>query len=60
MAAYPYIKLGVYYKDTGATFSFFKKTYSKSHAAPSVIGWLVIFGYISTLALYAYTFHPIF
>ena len=56
LAAYSYIKLGLYYKDEGATFAFFKKTYPKSHVAASVIGWLVVFGYISTLALYAYTF----
>ncbi len=56
LAAYSYVKLGRYYKDEGATFSFVKKTYPDSHFAPSVIGWLVVFGYISTLALYAYTF----
>lgn len=56
MAAYSYIKLGVYYKDEGATYSFYKKTFPKSPFAASMIGWFVIFGYISTLALYAYTF----
>ena len=56
MAAYSYIKLGVYYKDEGATYSFYKKTFPQSHFAASIIGWFVIFGYISTLALYAYTF----
>lgn len=56
LAAYSYIKLGLYYKDEGATYSFFKRTYSGSHIAASVIGWYVLFGYISTLALYAYTF----
>jgi amino acid transporter len=55
-AAYSYIKLGVYYKDEGATYSFFKKTFPASPFAASVIGWCVTFGYISTLALYAYTF----
>ena len=55
-AAYSYIKLGIYYKDEGATYSFFKKTFPKSHFAGSLIGWWVIFGYISTLALYSYTF----
>ncbi|MBI1425609.1 MAG: amino acid permease [Gammaproteobacteria bacterium] len=55
-AAYSYIKLGVYYKDEGATYSFYKKTFPSSPFAASVIGWWVIFGYISTLALYAYTF----
>ena len=55
-AAYSYVKLGVYYKDEGATYAFFKRTFPKSHLAASVIGWYTIFGYISTLALYAYTF----
>jgi len=56
MAAYSYVKLGVYYKDEGATYSFYKKTFSNSPFAASMIGWWVIFGYISTIALYAYTF----
>ncbi len=56
LAAYSYIKLGVYYKDEGATYSFYKKTFPQSPFAASLIGWWVIFGYISTLALYAYTF----
>ena len=56
LAAYSYIKLGVYYKDEGAAYSFYKRTFPKSPFAASLIGWCVIFGYISTLALYAYTF----
>jgi amino acid transporter len=56
LAAYSYIKLGVYYKDEGATYSFYKKTFPNSPFAASLIGWWVIFGYISTLALYSYTF----
>lgn len=56
LAAYSYVKLGVYYKDEGATYSFYKKTFPNSPFAASLIGWWVIFGYISTLALYAYTF----
>lgn len=55
-AAYSYVKLAGYYKDEGATYSFFKKTFSHSHFSASVIGWYIVFGYISTLALYAYTF----
>jgi len=55
-AAYSYVKLGVYYKDEGATYSFYKRTFPSSPFAASLIGWWVIFGYISTLALYAYTF----
>ena len=56
LAAYSYIKLGVYFKDEGATYSFYKKTFTSSPFSASLIGWWVIFGYISTLALYAYTF----
>ncbi|GHF12675.1 hypothetical protein GCM10017044_03300 [Kordiimonas sediminis] len=56
LAAYSYIKLGVFYKDEGATYSFFKRTFPGSHIAASLIGWWVMFGYISTMALYAYTF----
>ncbi|MGB2693355.1 MAG: APC family permease [Thermodesulfobacteriota bacterium] len=56
LAAYSYIKLGVYYKDEGASYSFYKKTFPNSPFAASLLGWWVIFGYISTLALYAYTF----
>ena len=56
LAAYSYVKLAVYYKDEGATYSFFKKTFSRSHFAASAIGWFIVFGYISTLALYAFTF----
>jgi amino acid transporter len=55
-AAYSYVKLAVLYKDEGATYSFFKKTFPRSSFASSSIGWLVVFGYISTIALYAFTF----
>ena len=56
LAVYSYIKLAVYYKDEGATYSFYKRTFPRSTFGASLIGWWVIFGYISTLALYAYTF----
>lgn len=55
-AAYSYVKLSGLYQDEGATYSFFKKTFPKSGFAASAIGWLITFGYISTLGLYAYTF----
>lgn len=59
-AAYSYVKLALLYKDEGATYSFFKKTFPHSYFASSAIGWLIIFGYISTLALYAFTFSTYF
>jgi amino acid transporter len=56
LAAYSYIQLALLYKDEGATYSFFKKTFPRSHFAASLIGWCITFGYITTIALYAYTF----
>ena len=55
-AAYSYVQLGIYYQDEGATYSFYKKTFPASPFSASLIGWWFIFGYISTLALYSYTF----
>jgi amino acid transporter len=55
-AAYSYVQLAKLYRDEGATYSFFKLTFPDSPVAASMIGWVVIFGYISTLALYAFTF----
>lgn len=56
LAAYSYVKLGLYYRDEGATYSFYKRTYPQSLFSASAIGWFITFGYISTLALYGYTF----
>ncbi len=56
LASYGYVKLGLYYKDEGGSYSFFKRTFSDSHLAGSFIGWYTIFGYVSTLAIYSYTF----
>lgn len=55
-AAYSYVKLALFYKDEGATYSFFKKTFPRSQFSAAVIGWFISFGYITTLALYAFTF----
>jgi amino acid transporter len=55
-AAFSYARLAAYYEDEGATYSFFKKTFPGAPGAAAIIGWLVVFGYISTLALYAFTF----
>ncbi|MCB9092069.1 MAG: amino acid permease [Halobacteriovoraceae bacterium] len=60
LAAYSYSKLAVYYKDEGATYSFFKKTFPNQMFARAYVGWLIVFGYISTLALYAFTFSSYF
>jgi len=59
-AAYSYVKLALFYQDEGATYSFFKKSFPNNKLASSIIGWLIVFGYISTLALYAFTFASYF
>jgi len=56
LAAYSYVKLALYYMDEGAAFSFVRKSFPQRHFAASLIGWGVSFGYVSTIALYAYTF----
>lgn len=56
LAAYSYVKLGVHYRDEGATYAFFKRSFPGHDFGAALIGWWVIFGYISTIALYAYTF----
>lgn len=56
LAAYSYVKLGVYYRDEGATYAFVKRSFPGHDFLAALIGWWVVFGYISTLALYAYTF----
>lgn len=55
-SAYSYSQLAKYYQDEGATYSFFKRTFPQQKFAIASIGWLIVFGYMSTLALYAFTF----
>lgn len=56
LAAYSYVKLGQYYLDEGATYALFRRSFPGAPRAGATVGWWTIFGYISTLALYAYTF----
>lgn len=56
VAGIPYARLTRLYEDEGATYSFFKRTFPGSPVAASVIGWLVVFGYVATLGLYSLTF----
>ena len=54
LAAYSYVKLGLYYKDEGATYSFFKRTYPGSDSSASAIGYFIFWlhKYFSALRLY--------
>ena len=53
--AYSYVELGVYYKEEGATYSCIKQTFPDHLSMASLVRWLVIFGYISTISVYFYT-----
>ncbi|SFL92499.1 APC family permease [Shimia aestuarii] len=56
LAAYSYVKLALFYRDEGATYAFFKRSFPGHDFAAALIGWWVVFGYIATIALYAFTF----
>ena len=60
LAAFSYAKLAFYYKDEGATYSFYKRTFPDNSFSIALTGWLISFGYISTLALYTFTFASYF
>ena len=56
LAAYSYVKLALYYRDEGATYAFYKRSFPGHDLSAALIGWWVVFGYIATIALYAFTF----
>ncbi len=56
LAAWSYVKLALLFMDEGATYAFVKRAFPARAFAAALIGWWVVFGYISTIALYAYTF----
>lgn len=56
LAAYSYVKLALFYRDEGATYAFYKRSFPGHDFSAALIGWWVVFGYIATIALYAFTF----
>ncbi|VAX23791.1 hypothetical protein MNBD_NITROSPINAE04-1738, partial [hydrothermal vent metagenome] len=55
-AGYSYIKLALCFHSDGASFTYLEKAFPKSPNIPGIAGWIVIVGYVGTLALYAFTF----
>lgn len=55
ITAYSYIKLTHYFEEGGGVFSFIEHTVKNRHVA-GLVGWLLIIGYIGTIAMYAYAF----
>jgi len=53
---YSYVKLAVAFHSDGASFTYLEYAFPEHKFIGAIIGWMVIIGYIGTLALYAFTF----
>ncbi len=50
-----YARLGMRYQSSGGSFTFLEHAFANQNVA-AIGGWLLLVGYIGTMALYAYTF----
>ncbi len=50
-----YARLGLHYQSDGGSFTYLEKAFRSRHIA-GIGGWLLLVGYVGTMALYAYTF----
>lgn len=55
-AGYSYIKLALAFRNDGASFTYLDHAFPNRKYVANLTGWVVITGYIGTLALYAFTF----
>lgn len=55
ITGYSYAKLGVKYESEGGSFTYLEKAF-RGNYLPTFGGWLLLFGYIATLSLYAFAF----
>ncbi len=55
-AGYHYVKLALTFRDDGASYTYLRKAFPDKPYIAGIEGWIVILGYIGTLALYAFTF----
>lgn len=55
-AGYAYVKLALAYHSDGASFTYLERAFPNIPNLAGILGWIVVLGYIGTLALYAYTF----
>ncbi|WP_456426990.1 APC family permease [Desulfurobacterium sp.] len=55
-AGYHYVKLCLTFRDDGASYTYLKRAFPDKPFISSIEGWVVILGYIGTLALYSFTF----
>ncbi len=50
-----YAHLGVHFRSNGGSFTFLEHAFKNQHVA-GIGGWLLLIGYVGTMALYSYTF----
>ena len=55
LTGYSYSKLGLRFRSDGGSFTYMEKSVKNQNLA-AIGGWLLLVGYIGTLALYSYTF----
>ncbi|HHJ38922.1 MAG: hypothetical protein AXA67_10590 [Methylothermaceae bacteria B42] len=55
LTGWSYARLGLVYHSDGGSFTYLEKTFVH-HNIAALGGWLLLSGYIGTMAIYAYTF----
>ncbi|HGY10099.1 MAG TPA: amino acid permease [Oceanithermus profundus] len=55
-AGYHYVRLALTFRDDGASYTYLLRAWPERPWIAGVEGWVVIMGYVGTLALYAFTF----
>lgn len=55
-AGYSYVRLALGYRSDGASFTYLERAFPTHPNVAGIAGWIVVVGYIGTLALYAFTF----
>jgi amino acid transporter len=55
-AGYSYVRLALAFRKDGASFTYLERAFPKKLYIAGISGWIIVIGYIGTLALYAFTF----
>jgi len=56
IAGYSYTRLALTYRSDGASFTYLERAFPKRLEIAGIAGWIIVVGYVGTLALYAFTF----
>lgn len=56
VAGYSYVKLALGCRSDGASFTYLERAFPMNPNIAGIAGWVVVVGYVGTLALYAFTF----